>query len=149
MNNFHKPISLLSFDMKIQKQTDFLFPNMQFQLISKSSLKAMHKITEFHMQHNCYVNLIGSIFICNIHIPFKVKFQFLTNLTYSIACQADPQDSIIIDGNYFSTHSYCLIHTIVTIYDDKTSTKPLLPCLAFAYLRISPYTTTNILINAC
>ena len=77
----------------------------------------MHKITEFHMQqNNCYLNLIGSIFICNIHIPFKVKFQFLTNLTYSTACQTDPQDSIITDDKYFSTHSYCLRYTTVTIY---------------------------------
>lgn len=36
--------------------------------------------------------------MCNIHIPFKVKFQFLTNFTYSIACQTDTQDSIITDG---------------------------------------------------
>lgn len=95
-------------------------------------------------QNNRYLNLIGSIFICNIHIPFKVKFQFLTNLTYSTACQTDPQDSIITDGKHFSTHSYCLRYTTVTIYGGKVSTKPLPLCLAFAYLRVSPYTTTNI-----
>lgn len=45
-----------------------------------------------------YSNLMGSIFICNIHIPFKVKFQFSASLPSLSACQTDLQFYVKIDG---------------------------------------------------
>lgn len=84
---------------------------------------------------------MGSIFICNIHIPFKVKFQFTTNLLSLLPARKMPR-TILSVMVHAATHSCGLTQALLTAHVDR-STALLLFGLASSCLSINPRTTAN------